>query len=137
MNNILGIIRKYGYDLYRGNLSMEEYLSSYFSKYLEDLSTYIDKSNEDFRQKVGEKINLIEEICNEIIEIIHINSNGFTKKSYNKSYELFDKIETYLLKKKAGQKYGHRFYRIRKGNFSDSNKRELFHISKDNRDRSI
>lgn len=38
------------------------------------------------------------------------------------------------MKKKAGQKYGHRFYRIRKGNFSDSNKRELFHISKDNRD---
>lgn len=129
MNNILGIIRKYNYDLYRGNLSMEEYLSSYFSKYLDDLSTYIDESNEEFREKVGKKINLIQEICNEIIDIIHINSNGFTKKSYTKSYELFDKIEPYLLKKKVGQKY----YRIRKGNFSDSNKRELFHISKDNR----
>lgn len=133
MNNILGIIRKYNYDLYRGNLSMEEYLSSYFSKYLEDLSTYIDESNEEFREKVGKKINLIQQICNEIIDIIHINSNGFTKKSYSKSYELFYKIEPYLLNKKVGQTHGYSFFRIRRGDFSDSNKRELFHISKDNR----
>ena len=138
------IVMKYNYDLYRGPLDISTYMKNHFDQYINDLNKTINSENpflgESFINKLNEKIPLIEEVCDELIDISQTYRDGYIKAAYEKSYTLFESLSPYYLSRFSWNGRDGDFYRIREGDFrikegesSKKKKAELFHIKNGSR----
>lgn len=123
----------YKHDLIRNDEQrVSEYLSQEFDCYLEDLKTALKGKNngiENLCKDIESNLDLIENYCTRIVEIIAIREKGYLKQAYDKAFDLFDEWEQYIV---SFRFLDDKYYRIRKGDFSkekeNKQRKELFHI---------
>lgn len=138
-DSVFRMLLKYNFNLYRGNMTISEYLGNHFEEYISDISKAADGENpllgNNFTAQLKDKLCLIKEICHQIIDTLKSNENGNIKESYDKAYALFDMLSPFFLSRFSAKDYSGVYYRIRQGDFrikpgdnSKSQKAELFHI---------
>ena len=123
----------YKHDLIRNDEQrVSEYLSQEFDCYLEGLKTALKGKNngiENLCKDIESNLDLIENYCTRIVEIIAIREKGYLKQAYDKAFDLFDEWEQYIV---SFRFLDDKYYRIRKGDFSkekeNKQRKELFHI---------
>lgn len=140
-DSIFRTLLKYDFDLYRGDMTISEYLNNNFEEYISDVSAAVEDINpllgDKFIVRLKDKLCLIRESCNRIIHILKLNEEGNIKASYQEAYSLFDSLLPFFLCRFSEKGYGGVYYRIRQGDFrikpgvdKKSQKAELFHIKR-------
>ena len=136
LDAILEIIKKYKTPLNRGNQTSKEYLRSLFDNYIYDLKSALPYNlnrlyGEIMSNKIESKIQIIKNLCDEIIEIFELYEEGQQSKAAMVSFDSFNRIKPYLMMKYTGAWQKEWFYRIRiydeRKPFSLERK-ELFHV---------
>lgn len=136
LDAILEIIKKYKTPLNRGNQTSKEYLRGLFDNYIYDLKSALPYNlnrlyGEIMSNKIESKIQIIKNLCDEIIEIFELYEEGQQSKAAMVSFDSFNRIKPYLMMKYTGAWQKEWFYRIRiydeKKPFSLERK-ELFHV---------
>lgn len=145
-DSLYQVLLKYNFDLFRGDKGITEYMSEHCNQFYTDVSEAVNGNNpflsEKFTTQLEEKLDLLNYICNEIPMILDTYDQGFIKKAYEKSNELFDKVKEYFITRFSWRESSGSFCRIRQGDFrikdkteSKKQKTELFHIKKEKRNR--
>lgn len=142
-DRLLQVLLKYDFELNRDDLDVPSYLENHFMKYITDVENAASGNNpllgSEFCTRVLDNVQLLKNICNNIVEVGRINRNGRIKDAFECAYSLFSSMEPYYLSRYSLASEDGYFYRIRQGDFrirqgDDSRKKkaELFHI-KDNK----
>lgn len=140
------VLLKYNFDLFRGNKDITEYMRGHCKQFYSDICEAVEGDNsflgDDFVKLLGNKLGELQEICIAIPEILELNDNGLTKATYEKSFQLFDRMKPYFYTRYSWRENNGFYYRIRQGDFhikdakeSKEKKVQLFHIKKALRNR--
>lgn len=145
-DDLYQVLLKYDFDLFRGNKGIAEYMEEHLNQYYSDIVEATEGNNpflgEEFVKLLKEKLDLLNEICQEIPSILKTYDNGLIKETYIKSEELFEKVKDYFIARFSWRENTGSFCRIRQGDFrindpSESKKRktEMFHLKKEMRNK--
>ena len=145
-DQIYQTLLKYNFDLFRGKETITEFITEHLTQYYVEIVD-ATKGNNDFLGEyfiklLSENLPIIEELCTEIPLVLSAVDYGHMRDAYNKSTMLFDRVESFLLRRVSWAGADGSFYRIRPGDFriinpvnSKIQKAELFHIKKELRNR--
>lgn len=138
-DKLFQVLLKYDFVLCRNEADVHSYLEKHFNEFVADVEHAANGANPFLRKRfcstVLDKLPLIKDFCNKLVEISLINRSGKIKEAFESSYSLFSSMEPYYLHSSPWSDKICEYYRIRLGDFSlkagedrISKKAELFHI---------
>jgi hypothetical protein len=140
-DDIFTVIKEHRLPVSRNFLPIADFLKNYFKEYIGSLRLALkDTQNyflsKEFYKKLSDKLNVIEELCNDILIIYQLYDLGDMQKLYNHLDVLMCKVEKYLFIREIDitkKNIIPNFYRIRVGNDKSYSRKDLFHIPMDKR----
>ena len=140
MDDIFKTILKYNFNLYRGRSEVSEYLEGHYKNYYDDIKAACDGENFFLGRSAVDMVkgNLprLKRVEDTVIKILKNYDERDFEYVYNSSTRLFDELNDVYILHRTFFNTQKIFYRIRSGNYTaKNNKKELFHITKNNRDR--
>ncbi len=145
-DRIYQVLLKYNFDLYRGNKNITEYMREHCNQFYCDICDAVKGENtflgDDFVNLLKGGLEELHNICSAIPEILELNDRGLIKATYEKGFQLFERMKPYFYARYLWRDNGGIYYRIRQGDFrikdgedSKEKKMQLFHIKKIQRNR--
>ena len=135
------VLLKYNFDLFRGDKNITEYMREHCNQFYCDICDALKGGNsflgEEFVNLLNGELEKLQDICSIIPEILELNDKGLIKATYEKGFQLFERMKPYFYTRYSWRKNGGFYYRIRQGDFrikdgedSKEKKMQLFHIKK-------
>ena len=145
-DKIYQVLLKYNFDLFRGDNNIAEYMREHCNQFYFDICDAVQGNNsflgDDFVKLLKDELTKLRDICFDIPEILELNDRGLIKASYERGFQLFDKMKPYFYTRYSWRESGGFYYRIRQGDFrikdgedGKEKKIQLFHIKKTLRER--
>ena len=145
-DKIYQVLLKYNFDLFRGDKNIAEYMREHCNQFYCDVSDALKGDNfflgEEFVNLLNGELEELQKICSIIPEILELNDRGLIKATYEKGFQLFERMKPYFYTRYSWRGNGGFYYRIRQGDFrikdgedSKEKKMQLFHIKKALRNR--
>ncbi len=127
------------FDLFRGDKNITEYMREHCNQFYCDICDAVKGDNsflgEDFVNLLKDELGELQDICLIIPEILELNDRGLIKATYEKGFQLFERMKPYFYTRYSWRENGGFYYRIRQGDFrikagedSKEKKMQLFHI---------
>ena len=140
-DRIYQVLLKYNFDLFRGDKNITEYMREHCNQFYCDICDALKGGNsflgEEFVNLLNGELEKLQDICSIIPEILELNDKGLIKATYEKGFQLFERMKPYFYTRYSWRKNGGFYYRIRQGDFrikdgedSKEKKMQLFHIKK-------
>ena len=140
-DRIYQVLLKYNFDLFRGDKNITEYMREHCNQFYCDICDVVKGDNsflgEDFVNLLKDEFGELQDICLIIPEILELNDRGLIKATYEKGFQLFERMRPYFYTRYSWRENGGFYYRIRQGDFrikagedSKEKKMQLFHIKK-------
>jgi len=138
-DRIYQVLLKYNFDLFRGDKNITEYMREHCNQFYCDICDAVKGDNsflgEDFVNLLKDELGELQDICLIIPEILELNDRGLIKATYEKGFQLFERMKPYFYTRYSWRENGGFYYRIRQGDFrikagedSKEKKMQLFHI---------
>ena len=138
-DRIYQVLLKYNFDLFRGDKNITEYMREHCNEFYCDICDAVKGDNsflgEDFVNLLKDELGELQDICLIIPEILELNDRGLIKATYEKGFQLFERMKPYFYTRYSWRENGGFYYRIRQGDFrikagedSKEKKMQLFHI---------
>lgn len=145
-DRIYQVLLKYNFDLFRGDKNITEYMREHCNQFYCDICDALKGDNsflgEEFVNLLNGELEELQDICSIIPEILELNDRGLIKATYEKGFQLFERMKPYFYTRYSWRGNGGFYYRIRQGDFrikdgedSKEKKMQLFHIKKTLRNR--
>lgn len=120
-DRIYQVLLKYNFDLFRGDKNITEYMREHCNQFYCDICDAVKGDNsflgEDFVNLLKDELGELHDICLIILEILELNDRGLIKATYEKGFQLFERMKPYFYTRYSWRENGGFYYRIRQGDF--------------------
>ena len=120
-DRIYQVLLKYNFDLFRGDKNITEYMREHCNQFYCDICDAVKGDNsflgEDFVNLLKDELVELQDICLIIPEILELNDRGLIKATYEKGFQLFERMKPYFYTRYSWRENGGFYYRIRQGDF--------------------
>ena len=100
-DRIYQVLLKYNFDLFRGDKNITEYMREHCNQFYCDICDAVKGDNsflgEDFVNLLKDELGELQDICLIIPEILELNDRGLIKATYEKGFQLFERIFLYQI----------------------------------------